>query len=172
MAIDPAVRPYPVIDVDPHFKRVVSYFRSSDYATWAGLTAMGPAIMYWMETYMPTKLGASQIRSAMRTCGGAGLVGGFLYSYCMSSYRFMGFKENAREVQMDLVEMRARAASGEPLYGKSLVPDDVQKIAAANSRNSQLVMSFIPMFNLVNHNFHGVDTSKYFDQSDKDTKTE
>lgn len=37
--------PYPVIDTDPHFSRVVRYMRPSDYASWAVGTAAAPAIL-------------------------------------------------------------------------------------------------------------------------------
>jgi hypothetical protein len=40
--------PYPVIDTDPHFTRVVRYFRPSDYAAWAAGTAAAPALLYGM----------------------------------------------------------------------------------------------------------------------------
>jgi len=39
-------REYPLIDSDPHFARVVRYFRPSDYATWAVATAAGPTALY------------------------------------------------------------------------------------------------------------------------------
>ena len=39
-------RDYPLIDSDPHFARVVRYFRPSDYATWAIATAAGPGAIY------------------------------------------------------------------------------------------------------------------------------
>lgn len=35
--------PYPLIDADPHATRVVRYFRTSDWATWAAGTAAFPA---------------------------------------------------------------------------------------------------------------------------------
>lgn len=38
--------PYPLIDSDPHFGRVVRYMRASDYATWAGAAAAGPGVLY------------------------------------------------------------------------------------------------------------------------------
>jgi hypothetical protein len=38
--------PYPVIDADPTFGRVIRYMRPSDYATWAGAAAAGPAA-FW-----------------------------------------------------------------------------------------------------------------------------
>jgi hypothetical protein len=39
---------YPVIDTDPHFFRVVRYFRSSDYAAWAAGTAAAPGLLLAM----------------------------------------------------------------------------------------------------------------------------
>jgi len=42
--------PYELIDSDPHFSRVVSYMRPSDYAVWGGGTAAAPAAIYlWGE---------------------------------------------------------------------------------------------------------------------------
>lgn len=41
---------YPVIDTDPHFGRVVRYFRPSDYAAWAAGTAAAPALLLGMGT--------------------------------------------------------------------------------------------------------------------------
>lgn len=47
--------PYPTIDADPHFSRVVRSFRNSDYAAWAGLTGAFPFGVYmlgkWRMTY-------------------------------------------------------------------------------------------------------------------------
>lgn len=40
--------PYPVIDTDPHFNRVVSYMRPTDYAAWAAGTAAAPAFLLGM----------------------------------------------------------------------------------------------------------------------------
>lgn len=43
--------PYPLIDADPHFNRVVRYMRLSDYAVWAGATAAFPSALYfWGES--------------------------------------------------------------------------------------------------------------------------
>jgi hypothetical protein len=39
-------RDFPLIDSDPHFARVVRYFRPSDYATWGLATAAGPTALY------------------------------------------------------------------------------------------------------------------------------
>jgi hypothetical protein len=40
--------PYPVIDSDPHFSRVVRYMRPTDYAAWAAGTAAAPALLLGM----------------------------------------------------------------------------------------------------------------------------
>ena len=39
-------QPYPLIDIDPHFSRVVRYFRPSDYAAWGALGFGTPALYY------------------------------------------------------------------------------------------------------------------------------
>ncbi|KAJ1989373.1 hypothetical protein H4R33_002097 [Dimargaris cristalligena] len=166
--IDPSPRPFEPIDRDPHFARVVRYFRPSDYGLWAGMAALGPVILLGLEKVMPSHgITRGDLRQGLRHAFGVGVLGGFLYIYQKSSYRFMGFQENARELRMDLAEMKARVAKGEELYGQSLLPPDVQRIAAGNSKNSQLLMFFIPWFNLVNHNHHGVDTSKYYDNAEE-----
>lgn len=40
--------PFPIIDVDPHFKRVVSYMRPSDYAAWGTAALAFPFTIYFM----------------------------------------------------------------------------------------------------------------------------
>jgi NADH-ubiquinone oxidoreductase complex I, 21 kDa subunit len=45
--------PYPLIDADPHFNRVVRYMRPSDYAVWAGATAAFPSALYFWGKCMP-----------------------------------------------------------------------------------------------------------------------
>lgn len=42
---------HPVIDQDPHFKRVVAYMRPSDYITWAGLTGAFPGAFWIMREF-------------------------------------------------------------------------------------------------------------------------
>lgn len=46
MAVNDLAAPFPLIDADPHAKRVVKYFRGSDYALWAAGTAAAPAAVY------------------------------------------------------------------------------------------------------------------------------
>ena len=44
--------PFPLIDADPHAKRVISYMRGSDYALWAAGTAAGPGAIYAFGTLL------------------------------------------------------------------------------------------------------------------------
>ncbi|EAU90611.1 hypothetical protein CC1G_00995 [Coprinopsis cinerea okayama7 len=150
--------PYPRIDSDPHFSRVVRYFRPSDYAVWAGTTAAVPAALYAWEMADPTKV---SMRTSMRLGGLVGFIGGFLFAYQRSSVRFWGWSENKREEEMDFQELSQRAREGKPLYGESHQPGWIQEMAARNSTFSQLKLSAIPMFNLVNHPYHGTDPAKY-----------
>lgn len=65
-----------------------------------------------------------------------------LYALCIkllliqSIGRLMGLKENKREYEMDMAEMKGKLSRGEPLYGKSDLSPSVQESAARNSRNS------------------------------------
>ncbi|KAJ1928489.1 hypothetical protein IWQ60_002007 [Tieghemiomyces parasiticus] len=163
--IDTSTRPYPPIDRDPHFKRVVAYMRPSDYGVWAAIAASGPAIIWCLHTVMPGPGGPAMLRHVRRNAFYIGAFAGFLKAYQRSSLRFMGFYENSRETIRDLKEMKARVARGEPLYGRSILPENVQRIAAANSKNSQMMLHFIPWFNFVNHNHHGVDVTKYYEDA-------
>lgn len=47
----PQNSPYPLIDADPHFTRVLGYMRGSDYATWAGAAAAGPGAFWALGEY-------------------------------------------------------------------------------------------------------------------------
>ncbi|KAG7562658.1 hypothetical protein FFLO_01925 [Filobasidium floriforme] len=153
--------PYPVIDADPTFGRVVRYMRPSDYATWAAAAAAGPAAFWGLERVDPSR---ASTRSAMKLVGFLGVSAGFLLAYQRSSFRFMGLSENASEAKKDHAELSARVKAGQPIYGETDLTDYVQSVAARNSTWSQLKLSVMPWFNLVNHNYHGVDTSKYGEQ--------
>ncbi|KII87175.1 hypothetical protein PLICRDRAFT_176958 [Plicaturopsis crispa FD-325 SS-3] len=161
--------PYPLIDADPHFTRVVRYFRWTDYATWAGATAAAPAALYaWERSVAPDPIKAKALKIPPPRYGGQlklgafiGFVGGFLLAYQNSSFRFWGWRENKREEERDYAELSARAAAGLPLYGESDQPEWVQAAAHRNSAFSQLKFQAIPMFNFVNHPYHGTDPAKY-----------
>lgn len=86
--------------------------------------------------------------------------------------RFYGFTENRREVDMDMREMVAKVKAGEPLYGHSSVTPYIQGVASRNSRYSGLFLHVLPWFNFVNHNQHGVDTAKYYQQAERELEAE
>ncbi|KAI7906178.1 NADH-ubiquinone oxidoreductase complex I, 21 kDa subunit-domain-containing protein [Cokeromyces recurvatus] len=156
--------PYPVIDTDPHFTRVVRYMRPSDYAAWAAGTAAAPLLFLGMEKMDPSGY-ARKMRLPLKITTLIGAVGGFLFAYQNSSFRFWGWSENSKEVLKDQEEMSQRLKEGKALYGDSYMPEHIQDTSARNSRFSQLKFSAYPWFNFVKHNNHGVDTSKYSESS-------
>jgi len=174
MAIPPKKvnHPYPLIDSDPHFFRVIKYFRASDYATFALATAAGPGAFLLMEYASPTYAGRTAVMSGARTSAMIGLAGGFLIAYQRSSLRFWGWTENAREVDIDMKEMVQKVKNKEPLYGESNMTPYMQGVAARNSRYSQLFFHTFPWFNLANHDQHGVDTSKYYRAAEEELEKE
>ncbi|KAG6856262.1 hypothetical protein H0H87_006018 [Tephrocybe sp. NHM501043] len=159
--------PYPLIDADPHASRVISYFRPSDYAFWAGATGAFPAALYAWQLADPIR---APIKTTLRLGGFLGFVGGFLLAYQRSSSRFWGWSENKQEEERDLAELSQRASEGKALYGESPQPQWVQEAAARNSQFSQLKFSAFPMINLVNHNNHGTDPAKYGVRSTEESK--
>lgn len=86
--------------------------------------------------------------------------------------RLYGATENAREVEMDMREMVGRVKAGLPLYGETKLSPYLQGVAARQSRYSALFFSTIPWFNFVNHNQHGVDTAKYYQQAERELEAE
>ncbi|RUS16519.1 NADH-ubiquinone oxidoreductase complex I, 21 kDa subunit-domain-containing protein [Jimgerdemannia flammicorona] len=74
--------PFPVIDTDPHFFRVVRYFRPSDYVAWAAGTAIAPGLLVGLERLNPTP---GSIRSPLKLVTFLGAIGGFMYAYQNSS---------------------------------------------------------------------------------------
>jgi len=154
--------PYPLIDQDPHFSRVVRYFRPYDYAALAGATAAFPGVIYFLDQIDPTRVrGRPGLRVPLIYSTVLGFMGGFLWAYQRSSFRFWGWTENEREKARDLAELSALAREGKPLYGTSGQPEWVQQTAAGNSTFSQLKFGAAPMFNFVSHNHHGTDPAKY-----------
>jgi hypothetical protein len=150
--------PYPLIDADPHFTRVVGYMRPSDYATWGGATALGPTIFYLWEMADRTRM---PLKPMLRMGGVLGFVGGFLMAYQRSSLRFWGWSENKREEERDFEELSQRVREGKSLYGESHQPEWVQATAHRNSSWSALKFGILPMFNFVNHPYHGTDPTRY-----------
>merc|ERR1711967_120854 len=97
---------YPLIDSDPHFRRVVSYARPSDYTSALGFSALIPGTMLFWERISPSEVGRNGFRQIMRLSTTLGLFS-----------RFYLFSENRREVEMDMREMTDKVKKGEPLYG-------------------------------------------------------
>lgn len=86
--------------------------------------------------------------------------------------RFYGATENAREIEMDMREMVDRVKAGKTPYGESRLSPYLQGVAARQSRYSALFFSTVPWFNFVNHNQHGVDTAKYYQQAERELEAE
>ncbi|CZS98087.1 probable nadh-ubiquinone oxidoreductase 21 kda subunit [Rhynchosporium agropyri] len=163
---------YPLIDSDPHIKRVIKYARKSDYAVGAATATFAPGMMLLWEQIAPSLVGKGGFAPIMRLSGTIGLSAGFLMFYQRSIYRFYGFNENAREVKMDMEEMVAKVKKGEPLYGVSTLTPYMQGVASRNSRYSGVFLHAVPWFNFVNHNQHGVDTAKYYRQAERELAAE
>ncbi|RDW66775.1 putative NADH-ubiquinone oxidoreductase subunit 1 [Coleophoma crateriformis] len=159
---------YPLIDSDPHFKRVVGYARPGDYAFGAVAGATLPATMLLWEKISPSYVGKGGFAPIMRLTGVLGLGFGFLTFYQRSILRFYGWTENSREVDMDMKEMVEKVKAGKPLYGESTLTPYMQGVAARNSRYTGVWFHIIPWFNFVNHNQHGVDTAKYYQAAEKE----
>ncbi|KAI0172906.1 NADH-ubiquinone oxidoreductase 21 kDa subunit [Hypoxylon sp. FL1284] len=163
---------FPLIDNDPHFKRVVGYARTSDYIHGVVAAAAGPGLLAAMEKFAPSQVGRGGFARAMRLAGAIGVAGGFLYFYQRSCLRFYGMSENSREIEMDMQEMVSKVKAGEPLYGESRLTPHMQGVAARQSRYSALFTAVIPWFNFVNHNQHGVDTAKYYRRAEQELEAE
>ncbi|OQO07793.1 NADH-ubiquinone oxidoreductase 20.9 kDa subunit [Cryoendolithus antarcticus] len=163
---------YPLIDSDPHFRRVISYARGSDYLAGSLLAASGPALMLWWERISPSEVGKGGFASVMRLSGFISLTAGFLYTYQRSIHRFYGFTENRREIERDMREMTDCVKRGEPLYGKSSMAEYMQGVASRQSRYSGVFLHVMPWFNFVNHAQHGVDTAKYYRNAERELEAE
>lgn len=161
-----------LIDSDPHFTRVLRYARATDYLWAAAAAAMPPVAMLWMERVSPSEVGPGGFARAMRLSGWVGFFGGFILLYQNSINRFYGFRENRREIDMDMREMTDRVKRGEPLYGKTTLTEYMQGAAARQSRYSGVFISVMPWFNFVNHNQHGVDTAKYYQNAERELEAE
>lgn len=160
---------YEIIDVDPHFNRVVSYFRPSDYGFWALTTAAFPLSLQAWERLDPSagsfkapqKIPGTTLRAATLL----GFVGGFYWAYVNSSKRFLGWTENAREIKRDRYEIKKLLSQEKLPYheNESVLDDRLKDIANRNSQYSFVLMSILPWFNFVHHPYHGVNIEKYYE---------
>lgn len=128
--------------------------------------------MLWWEKISPSEVGKGGFASIMRLSGALSVSAGFLYFYSRSVNRFYGFTENRREIDMDMREMTDRVKRGEPLYGKTRLTEYMQGAASRQSRYSGVFIHVMPWFNFVNHNQHGVDTAKYYQNAERELEAE
>ncbi len=73
---------------------------------------------------------------------------------------------------MDMREMVEKVKRKEPLYGVSSMTPYMQGMASRNSRYTGVWLHVLPWFNFVNHNQHGVDTAKYYQQAERELEAE
>lgn len=160
---------YELIDLDPHFNRVVGYFRTSDYAAWGAATAALPGALLGLEKLQSS---AGPYKAPTRVPGGPlrlmtflGFSAGFLLAYSRSSQRFLGWTENSREVALDRFEIKKSLSEGKLPYHEnvSLLDDRLKDLANRNSQNSVAMLAIIPWFNFVHHPYHGVNIAKYYE---------
>ncbi|KAL8843067.1 MAG: hypothetical protein Q9176_002370 [Flavoplaca citrina] len=163
---------FTLIDSDPHIRRVLRYARREDYAVGAATAAAGPGLMLVWERFAPSYVGKGGFAPIMRLAGVIGLTAGFLQFYNRSIFRFYGFSENQREREMDMREMVDKVKRNEPLYGTSSLSPYMQGVASRNSRYAGVWLHIIPWFNFVNHEQHGVDTAKYYQQAERELEAE
>ncbi|KAJ2158807.1 hypothetical protein GGF46_003498 [Coemansia sp. RSA 552] len=147
--------PYPIIDTDPIFSRVIKYMRASDVALMVGYVPMGPLFMWFMEKFHPTGMSKHNMKRCMVGSLPVSAMFGFMFAYKASSHRFFGFKENAREIKMYREEWRRMKAKGKPFHGVSSLPLSLQRTAAMYSTGAYFNLDVAPVFNFVNHPFHG-----------------
>jgi hypothetical protein len=86
--------------------------------------------------------------------------------------RFYGWRENSREVALDMREMVDKVKNKQPLYGESSITPYMQGMASRNSRYTGVWLHVLPWFNFVNHNQHGVDTAKYYREAERELEAE
>ncbi|KAK5458489.1 hypothetical protein LTS15_004571 [Exophiala xenobiotica] len=136
------------------------------------MAAVGPAFMLVTERYAPSFSGRGAFGTVFRLSCAVGLLAGAGLVYQRSCLRFYGWTENEREVKLDMREMVDKVKKGEPLYGTTDLTPYMQGVAARNSRFSALMANVVPWANFVNHNQHGVDTAKYYQQAERELEAE
>ncbi|CDO55284.1 NUXM subunit of mitochondrial NADH:ubiquinone oxidoreductase (complex I), putative [Geotrichum candidum] len=168
--VTPSQGDYELIDVDPHFSRVVRYFRGSDYLRWALFTGSAPLFLYLSEHIQSEGKSRAVNNRAIRVATFVGFFSGFIFSYNRSSKRFQGVVENQREVEKDRYEIKSLLAQGKKPYGETDLPPWIQRIAAKNSTYSSTFNHIFPWFNLVHHEYHGIDLRKYYEVREGEEK--
>ncbi|KAI8892195.1 NADH-ubiquinone oxidoreductase complex I, 21 kDa subunit-domain-containing protein [Globomyces pollinis-pini] len=90
--------PYPVLEEEPHLKKVVAYFRPSDYATIAAFTTVFPGALYLSEMRSPN-LHPKLLPKVLAVQIPFFFAAGVLFATQNTYFRFWGWKENDREVK-------------------------------------------------------------------------
>jgi hypothetical protein len=57
---------YPPIDMDPHFKRVVSYMRPTDFGLWAFVTGLAPALLSGISEWQRVESQDDEVQTCVR----------------------------------------------------------------------------------------------------------
>ncbi|CCG22964.1 hypothetical protein CORT_0D01160 [Candida orthopsilosis Co 90-125] len=159
---------YELIDGDPYFSRVIRYFRPSDYLNWGISTAIVPlGINVWerLEPSLGKGMKPSPIAgTTYRAATAIGFVGGFFLAYVKTSQRFLGWKENSREVAKDRYEVKKLLSQGKLPYleNESTLDDRSKDVANRNSQYSSSFLFILPWFNLAYHPYHQVNLKKYY----------
>ncbi|KAJ2568659.1 hypothetical protein GGH95_004336 [Coemansia sp. RSA 1836] len=91
----------------------------------------------------------------MKVAAVVGAMSGFLTAYQLTSARFMGLSENTREIKKYRIEYAKLKAQGKPMHGVSSLPLSMQRTAASYSTWAFMNFDVFPMFNFVNHPYHG-----------------
>ncbi|KAI9349058.1 NADH-ubiquinone oxidoreductase complex I, 21 kDa subunit-domain-containing protein [Obelidium mucronatum] len=107
--------PYKFIAAEPHFKKVVGYFRTSDYATMGAIGAGFPAAHLLWERSSPS-FHPKHLPRLMMIQVPFFLSVGFLFACQRSYFRFWGWSENAIEAARweSEADSRPTAASDKP----------------------------------------------------------
>ncbi|KAJ2392182.1 hypothetical protein GGI23_005274 [Coemansia sp. RSA 2559] len=79
----------------------------------------------------------------------------FVIMYSSVCARFFGFMENAREIKMYREEYRRLKAQGKSMNEGSRLPLSLQRVAASYTTGAFLNYDVAPIFNFVNHPYHG-----------------
>jgi len=117
--------PYPLIDADPHFSRVVRYMRPSDYAAWAGATAAFPSALYFwgiefqlcLVVHSPKALPQRWLTLQRHVCGllyaSVACLASLAASYLRTSGQAVSLRVVCIMVVMLTLEVPSKSASGD-----------------------------------------------------------
>jgi hypothetical protein len=91
--------PFPIIAEEPHLKHIVRLLRPTDYLTIAGFGTLFPGALYLWEKNSPS-IHPRKMKAVMMIKIPFFLSAGLCFVCQRSMYRFWGWAENQREVQL------------------------------------------------------------------------